>query len=583
MQETKPKLLIKKYRSVLIAATIVEVVSYVVSLTDSVVAANKVGMDALSAIGLLTPFFSISNFFAAVINSGTIKNYSYELGRFDKKRAGEFFGQGVISAVGIGVLMVAVMLIGRPLIYATMTPTAEILPYLNQYYTIIVFYFMMGPVSALLDNIVVSDGGERLSAAANVFQIVSNIALSLFLAGKFGVIGIASATVISKAAFIVLISTWFFRKKRTVQFVFHFTFSDLWKIIRKGGVRASTYLTTALMTWILNAFIINRFDATTFSVWVIVQKLWGLSTLFLGLTMSVQSMFGILLGEKNTKAIRALLKILYRDMFISGLISAGLVFFFTAGILHVFDIREGDVFNQGMDALRIMSMALIFLSQMVLLFMYYFMIDKFRLALFVGIIKDFVCPVGMVVFFGMILKGSPYSLWIGLVSSQIAAMIITLVVVITRYGRDIFPSLMPKEQDRKIHIYAFNINHENAVSMSETCDALLKEEGYSKKIRLLLGVCIEDLLNYIYLSNNENNRLLAECTLITEENGVRLIMRDNGEITDFHEEDMNEYSFVQYIVSRVNSVSEYSKYVTTMGYNRNECFFADEQKKNRED
>ena len=583
MQETKPKLLIKKYRSVLIAATIVEVVSYVVSLTDSVVAANKVGMDALSAIGLLTPFFSISNFFAAVINSGTIKNYSYELGRFDKKRAGEFFGQGVISAVGIGVLMVAVMLIGRPLIYATMTPTAEILPYLNQYYTIIVFYFMMGPISALLDNIVVSDGGERLSAAANVFQIVSNIALSLFLAGKFGVIGIASATVISKAAFIVLISTWFFRKKRTVQFVFHFTFSDLWKIIRKGGVRASTYLTTALMTWILNAFIINRFDATTFSVWVIVQKLWGLSTLFLGLTMSVQSMFGILLGEKNTKAIKALLKILYRDMFISGLISAGLVFFFTAGILHVFDIREGDVFNQGMDALRIMSMALIFLSQMVLLFMYYFMIDKFRLALFVGIIKDFVCPVGMVVFFGMILKGSPYSLWIGLVSSQIAAMIITLVVVITRYGRDIFPSLMPKEQDRKIHIYAFNINHENAVSMSETCDALLKEEGYSKKIRLLLGVCIEDLLNYIYLSNNENNRLLAECTLITEENGVRLIMRDNGEITDFHEEDMNEYSFVQYIVSRVNSVSEYSKYVTTMGYNRNECFFADEQKKNRED
>ena len=583
MQETKPKLLIKKYRSVLIAATIVEVVSYVVSLTDSVVAANKVGMDALSAIGLLTPFFSISNFFAAVINSGTIKNYSYELGRFDKKRAGEFFGQGVISAVGIGVLMVAVMLIGRPLIYATMTPTAEILPYLNQYYTIIVFYFMMGPVSALLDNIVVSDGGERLSAAANVFQIVSNIALSLFLAGKFGVIGIASATVISKAAFIVLISTWFFRKKRTVQFVFHFSFSDLWKIIRKGGVRASTYLTTALMTWILNSFIISRFDATTFSVWVIVQKLWGLSTLFLGLTMSVQSMFGILLGEKNTKAIRVLLKILYRDMFISGLISAGLVFFFTAGILHVFDIREGDVFNQGMDALRIMSMALIFLSQMVLLFMYYFMIDKFRLALFVGIIKDFVCPVGMVVFFGMILKGSPYSLWIGLVSSQIAAMIITLVVVITRYGRDIFPSLMPKEQDRKIHIYAFNINHENAVSMSETCDALLKEEGYSKKIRLLLGVCIEDLLNYIYLSNNENNRLLAECTLITEENGVRLIMRDNGEITDFHEEDMNKYSFVQYIVSRVNSVSEYSKYVTTMGYNRNECFFADEQKKNRED
>ncbi len=183
-------------------------------------------------------------FFAAIINSGTLKNYSYELGRFEKKRAGEFFFQGTVMAISVGIIMTALMLLLKPYFYEKMLISGEIRYYLDQYYDIIVFFILFVPISSLLDNIVVSDGGERLSAFLNISQIIGNVVLSIVLASKYGVAGIALATVICKVAFVLLIFTWFLRKSRTVQFSPYFSLKDLVEIVRKGIVRASTYLTT---------------------------------------------------------------------------------------------------------------------------------------------------------------------------------------------------------------------------------------------------------------------------------------------------------------------------------------------------
>ena len=86
------------------AAIIVEAVNFIVSLTDGIVAGNVLGADAFAAIGLLAPFLSISTFLASIVNTGTVLNYSYEIGKFNKHRANEFFSQGVIAALLVGAL-----------------------------------------------------------------------------------------------------------------------------------------------------------------------------------------------------------------------------------------------------------------------------------------------------------------------------------------------------------------------------------------------------------------------------------------------------------------------------------------------
>ena len=180
MNQTKPLMILKKYRSILIAAVIVEAVSFLVSLTDSIIAGSIIGSDAFAAIGLMTPFFSIATFFAAVINSGTVLYYSDETGAFHKQRANEYFSQGVVMAVATGLIFTVLLLLLKKVIIGVLDVPEEMYQYLTDYYDIIAFYFLFVPISCVLDNIVVADGGERLSAVSNVIHVYQ-LALSSIL------------------------------------------------------------------------------------------------------------------------------------------------------------------------------------------------------------------------------------------------------------------------------------------------------------------------------------------------------------------------------------------------------------------
>lgn len=121
MKQTKPFFVIKKYRSILLAAIVVESVNYIISLTDSIIAGNILGGDALVAIGLLAPFLSLSLFMSSIINSGTIMLFSSHIGRFEKQRSLEFFSQGIYMAILTGVLYSAVLLVSRNFIISSLT------------------------------------------------------------------------------------------------------------------------------------------------------------------------------------------------------------------------------------------------------------------------------------------------------------------------------------------------------------------------------------------------------------------------------------------------------------------------------
>ena len=573
MPETKPIFLYKKYHSILFASIIVEVVSFVVSLVDSVVAAHMVGIQAFEAIGLVSPFFSAGTFFAAVVNSGTITHFSDEIGRSDKRRAHEYFSQGVLLAGGMGVVFILILLLIRGTFIAGLSVSEVSRSYVEAYFNIIIFYFMLEPISCLLDNIVVSDGGERLSAALNLIQIIGNVILSVLLASRYGVRGIALASVLCKALFVVLILIWFFGKKNTLRFVLCFHIRDALHIFSRGLNRAVTFAMTAIMTYSLNTFIMLHYAEDTLTVWIIVQKLLGLASLYLGLSGAIQPLIGTLRGENNTKAQRLLSRKACFEMLIAGGLSTLLCLIFTPLVLHLFGAPEGDIFSQGLKAVRITSLSLPFIALMVFFFMYYYLDEKALLTVFVSIIKDFASPV-LVVFVLASCWKNPDALWVGLFISSLCSAAVCALIVLLRYGTGMFPFLLSKERDERIFIYDFDLTAENAVSMAETASELLKDHGVSPKIRNLVTMLTEDILMLCIKENNAGNKaLLAECTLILEDTGVRLITRDSGVILNQAEEAMRLPSFEEYIIENVMMLLDHKYYIVTTGYNRLDMFF----------
>ena len=570
LQETGPLILLKKYRSILLSSLSVETVVYAASLTDSIMAGNLIEAEAFSAISLFAPLTFVSSFLASIVNSGTLFNYNRKIGHFEKRRADEIFSQGIVMALILGALSTIIALLVKPFILSAASVSPKITSYLDRYYPMASFCLFFFPVSCILSNIVIADGGEKRSAISDISCIILNILLSLALAGPFGMMGIAAATLISKIAYLVLICTWFFSPKNTVRFVFHFSRSVFFSIIGKGIVRASKYIITAAMIWIINLFILSECDSRTFQIWAVCQNITGLSAFFLGIAMTLQPFIGTLLSEHNTKATGILVKRLSRDMAIIGAVCALLFLAFPAAALELFGIRERAVIIQGIPAVRIMSLGIVFSAQLTLFFVYYYLIGKSKLAIAVSLTSDLLLPVGTALLLWRVSRGDPAFIWIGLSASCFLSVLVLSGIILGRYGRGKYPLLFSEERDRNIHIYAFVTKEGMSSAASETALSLLRENDISD--RLIPGVCMEELINLIRQQNDEKP-VLVECTLIAEKNGLRMIFRDDGLRLNITDEMAGKYSFLRYVADSVITAAEHTSYIVTAGYNRNELFF----------
>ena len=129
----------RKFLSILRASIIVEMVSFIVTMTDTLVAGNMIGIDGLGAIGAVAPVVGFSTFLMSVINSGAVPNYSYQIGRFDRKRANEYFSQGIMLGLALGVLCLILLLSFQNTILLNLNIHDDMLQYAQEYYSVIVF------------------------------------------------------------------------------------------------------------------------------------------------------------------------------------------------------------------------------------------------------------------------------------------------------------------------------------------------------------------------------------------------------------------------------------------------------------
>lgn len=573
MQETKPLFIINKYRSILCAAIIVEVVNFLVSLTDSIIAGNIIGTDAFAAIGLLAPFASISLFFSSIVNTGTVVNFSYQVGRFDKRRANEFFSQGVIMALLAGVLYILVLFSFGSLFISNLTDNEEMQMYLNEYFYFILLFFMFNPLSYLLDSIVVADSGEKLSAAANITYIVCNVVLSLVFAELWGIKGIAIASVLSELALMLVVCLHFFSKKNTVKFVWHWKRSDFFTIIKGGVSKASTYGLEALLTFSINLFALLYFDEGTLIVLVVVEKFLGLMTMFIGFSMACQPLVGTLRGENNTKGQRLLMRTVLKDNIVASSILTVVLFLGAPLLVKAFGIHTGESYAQAVSAVRIVSSTLILQAILVLFFVYYVFTDKQLLAFIICLIKNFISPVVIAVVLSVIL-GSNIGIWLGLAVAPALAILFSFLIVYLKYGRENIPFLIPRDKDDRIFIYDFIIDTRTSVEASKTVERLAKDTSVSPNMSVMAGTITEDLLLLIIEKNMDSKKpIRAECTVIREDDGLRLIFRDSGMIFDITDADTAVSSFRQYVIANMMIKQEVKLYMPTTGYNRSEFFF----------
>ena len=133
------------------------------------------------------------------------------------------------------------------------------------------------------------------------------------------------------------------------------------------------------------------------------------------------------------------------------------------------------------------------------------------------------------------------------------------------YGIDDFPLYAGKEDN--LAQYDITLTQENIMDVRDKVYNFLNERSLPRSKINDAMLVIEETLMLIF-EHNGDKTIHAECMVRTNE-GIELIVRDDGEIFDITDTDSDITSFRSYIVANIMAAHENRRNLTTTSFNRN--------------
>ena len=228
--------LVKLIFSLAIPAVLAQLVNLLYSVVDRIYIGHipEVGALALTGMGLSTPVIMLVSAFAAFTANGGAPLAAIELGRSNRKRAGDILTNASMLLLVFSVVLTVVLFITkRPLLYF-FGASDDTIVYADAYLSI----YLLGTIFVVfymgLNTFISCQGKAKIAMMSVIIGAVSNIILDpvFIFALNMGVRGAAVATVISQA----LSAFWVLRFLLSEKSVIRIDFSALkpdWFVIKR--------------------------------------------------------------------------------------------------------------------------------------------------------------------------------------------------------------------------------------------------------------------------------------------------------------------------------------------------------------
>ncbi len=224
MEEQKKQILNENLRSLLFKYSLPSVIGMIIvalyNFVDTIFVGKGVGTDAIAGLTIVLPILIFIIAIGLLTGIGSASIVSRSLGKGDKERALIAAGNSFIINMILNIIVVTVFYFFMDEILQFLGASPAILPYANNYLSIMLFGFIFFSLSINSNNLIRAEGRPRASMYAMVIGAVLNIILDpiFIFVLKMGVRGAAIATVISQVSSLAFIIIYF----RSQASIYHF-------------------------------------------------------------------------------------------------------------------------------------------------------------------------------------------------------------------------------------------------------------------------------------------------------------------------------------------------------------------------
>ena len=554
-----------KFRSFLPAATFAMAAEFLMGLSDLVICGHILGEKGLSAVNLMQGVFETVTFVGMVVAVGTSVLFATELGALHARRARGYFTLGCLSSIAAGLMIASLLALVRTPVITAFGASPEVSALAASYWLYFLPAAVLQPVAFFLGTMCYTDGDARLSFLSYLAQLGGNCLLSVPLTMAFGAAGCAAGTGLGSLLAIAVLLFHFRKKGCMLGFSRHFVLSDLLRISRTSFGDASKNIGKAALMFALNAYVIAHFGSEMLPVLAVVVMTIGISEVFDGVANAAQPLASVYIGERNVLLTKRVMRVALITALLEGGGAMLLLLAFPKLMLLLAGIDSPATIPEATLAVQIVSIALPGLSLVLLFNSYYVFINREQLSAVLTLLAVLGLPLALFTAFGSLCGA--HGVWLALGLSPSVALGLVAVYVLARGGRRRFPFLLAGNREAALRVFDLELDPAAVCEASAAVEAHLKLKGVDGRRAAKAALLVEEAL-MVVRDHNAGRRIKAEVTVDLDD-GLALVLRDDGEIFDITDADARVSSLRSYLVSNLMTAIPSRRNLTTTGFNRN--------------
>lgn len=282
------------------------------SLVDGIFVGTYVGGEALAAITLLLPVFTLLFAVALMFAIGGSVAAGKHIGANEEAAASEVFSQTLMAAAAVATLLALLSVPLEHALYEALSVPVSLEPMVGDYFGVIRWVLILQLTTMVLYYFVRADGHPVLATSALVTGALVNIGLdAAFVIGlEMGLRGAAYALFIAQVLQCSVLSAYFFSKSRTLFFMpLQRNWSRLVSACYNGVSEFINEISAGIIFWLLNRLLVARLGVEGVAAFSIVSYFVFLSLMLsYGVADALHLLVSQNLGARNEERISAFSK-----------------------------------------------------------------------------------------------------------------------------------------------------------------------------------------------------------------------------------------------------------------------------------
>ncbi|MGN1086507.1 MAG: MATE family efflux transporter [Porcipelethomonas sp.] len=535
---TNDNLIRKKFNSFLGVSVLATLAATIGMLVDGIVIGQYLGRDCVSSFGLASPVFILIAALAGIFSNGGTSCCSRYIGRGEEQGIKLNFSVTCAASVITGILVTLICILCCTPIAELLGAEGDLIFHTSEY----IRGIGMGGIVIILSQVIMiyirMDDDSMLGFISVLFMTACNIALDIIfgIILKLGMYGMGLATSISYLVCLLVCMLHFRKKKNKLKLTgLKNGMKEFVDVFLTGVPSALNRACMTIRAIFLNYLLITLGGSIAVSALAVqnnVNQL--LSSVTMGVGMTVMLMAGIFYGGKDEAALGSTLRVsLKTGMFLSALLSV-IVFIFARPIVGMFLSSDVQAMELAVRSLRMFVLSLPLSLACVALINFYQCTENLFMANFICICHGLV----FVVLYSLILSPAfgTDGIWISFLLSEMTTIICVLVVVGIRNRKmprsldDIMmiPQDFEPDKDRMLNISLKNDIQQVMQLSSQVegfCRKYSSDDGKITKLSLFIEEIVGNIVQHAYKDEKEHS---IDIKIIMEKEDIILCIRDDG-------------------------------------------------------